>query len=226
LGIGGAFATTVPAFGAGTGYAPTGAPPAAGGTSAGLPGTVISSTAIQPTGGTGSATIATCAVNVTVPPGVFTGTTQLVITDAASSTVNPTNGTAIVTFGVGFFVNGTKVTGSFPAVTVTVSCPSITGGSAADFVTATGLQNVPGALVHVGSVTFAITSDPVVEVVAVTVSSSAPATAIASGTSAPTGKPVVLEMGVAGVLILGGSGVLVILRPRHRGNRARSGVKI
>ena len=211
LGLAVALAIAIPAFGAGTGYTP-GAGPTQGGTATGLPGTVVSSTVIQPTGGSGSGTVGTTTVAVTVPAGAFTGPTQLVITDATSSAVTPSNGKVVTTFGVGFYVNGTKVTGSFPAVTVTVTSPSITAGSTVYFVTGTGLQAISGAQVSNGSATITITSDPTIEVVSSTTSTSV----IAGATTAQTGKPVVLELGVAGVLIVGGGLLLVGRRLRRR----------
>ena len=70
----------------------------------------------------------------------------------------------MVTFGIGIYVNGTKVTGTFPAISITVSSPSITAGSTVYLVTGSGLQSVSGDSVKAGSATFTITSDPVIEV--------------------------------------------------------------
>jgi len=212
LGLAAALAIAIPAFGAGTGYAP-GTGPTQGGTATGLPGTVVTSTVIQPSGGSGSGAIGTTDVAVTIPAGAFTGPTQLVITDATSSAVTPpANGKVVATFGVGFYVDGTKVTGSFPAVTITVTSPSITAGTTVYFVTGSGLQAVSGAQVSNGSATITITSDPTIEVVSSTTSTSV----IAGATTAQTGKPVDLELGVAGVLIIGGGLLLIGRRLRRR----------
>ena len=201
------------AFGAGAGYAPGGNPTVGGGAT-GLAGTVITSTAIQPTGGTAAGVLGTTTVTATVPAGAFTGTTQLVITDATTSSLTPPSGTSIVVFGIGFYENGTKVTGSFPAVTVTVSSPSIKAGSTVYFVTGSGLQAVSGAQVSIGSATFSITSDPVIEVASST--TAAPVAVVPGATSAQTGKPVILELGIAGILILAGATLLVGRRLRRR----------
>ncbi len=212
--------TPVAAFAAGSGYTP--ATGGTGGTATGLPGSVVSSTTIQPSGGTANATIGNCTISVTVPAGAFTGPVQLTVTDAsASSVAPPSGGTTVVTFGIGFYQNGSKVTGTFPAVTVTVSSPSITAGSTVYFVTGAGLQAVSGAAVQAGSVTFTITSDPVVEVAtpasaAASGAVGATGVAISGATSAQTGKPFYLEALVAAALMAFGSLLLVALRLRRR----------
>jgi hypothetical protein len=136
-----------------------------------------------------------------------------VITDASSSQISPATGAPVLTFGVGFYVDGTKYTGSFPPVTVTVTGPGITAGSTVYLVTGSGLQAVSGDQVTNGTATFAITSDPIVEI-------SSPAganlSAIPGGASAQTGKPVVLEVGLSVLLVLGGIALLVITRLRRR----------
>jgi hypothetical protein len=208
------------AFAAGTGYTP--GAPAPGGTATGLPGNVVSTTTIQPSGGTANATIGSTSITVTVPAGAFTGPVQLVVTDASSSAVAAAGGAStVVTFGVGFYVNGTKVTGTFPAVTITVSSPSITAGSTVYFVTASGLQAVSGDSVQAGSATFTITSDPVVEVatpVAISAAAGVTATgaAITGATSAQTGKPFFLESLIAAGLLALGTLLLVGLLVRRR----------
>ena len=112
------------AFAAGSGYSPS--EPVPGGTATGLPGTVVTSTTIPPSGGSVSGAVGGSTVAVTIPAGAFTGPTQAVLTDATGSGVVPSSGgTSVVTFGVAFYVNGTKVTGTFPAVTVTVTSASI-----------------------------------------------------------------------------------------------------
>ena len=160
LAAGVVLAAPTAAFAAGTGYTPGAAAP--GGAATGLPGNVVSTTTIQPSGGTANATVGSTSIAASVPAGAFTGPVQLVMTDASSSAVAAAGGAStVVTFGVGFYVNGTKVTGTFPAVTITVSSPSITAGSTVYLVTASGLQAVSGASVKAGSATFTITSDPV-----------------------------------------------------------------
>jgi hypothetical protein len=213
------------AYGAGTGYTPTPGPTPGGGAS-GLAGTVVSSATIQPSGGTANATIGNSTITVTVKAGAFTGPVQVVITDATSSTVMPTGGgTPVVTFGIGIFENGTKVSGTLPAITVTVNSPSIKAGTTVYFVTNGALQAISGAAVTNGSVTFTITSDPIVEVVAPPATTAAAGsagsggtagTAIAGATSGQTGKPFILEGALAVGLILIGGVMLVGLRLRRR----------
>ena len=116
-----------------------------------------------------------------------------------------------------YTVLGVKVTGSFPAITVTVTSPSITAGSTVYFVTASGLQAVSGDSVKAGSATFTITSDPTVEVAATAVAAtSGTSTAIAGATSSQTGKPFILEGGIAALLCAVGAVLLVAVRRRGR----------
>jgi hypothetical protein len=203
------------AFAAGSGYTPVGTP-TTGGTASGLAGTVVTSTTIQPSGGTASGTVGTATITAKVPAGTFTDPVQLVLTDATSSAVTPTGGGKVaVTFGIGIYENGTKVTGSFPAITVTVSSSSITAGSTVYLVTSSGLQAVSGASVSNGSATFSITSDPTVEVT--TPAAAAGTTgAIAGATSGQTGKPFRLEEGIAISLLAFGGLLMLGLRLRRR----------
>ena len=208
------------AFAAGTGYTPGG--PTNGGPATGLPGNVVATTTIQPSGGTANATIGDSTVSVTVPAGAFTGPVQLVVTDASTSSVTPPEGTStVVTFGIGFFVNGTKVTATFPAVAVTISSPSITAGSTVYLVTGSTLQSVSGAAVKNGSASFTITSDPVAEVAspvaaAATAAATGSGSPIAGATSTETGQPFFIESLAAAGLIVFGSLILVVLRLRRR----------
>jgi hypothetical protein len=206
------------AFGAGTGYTPAGTP-TVGGAATGLAGTVASTTTIQPSGGQASATVGSATITATVPAGAFTGAVQVVITDATSSAVVPTGGgSVVVTFGIGIFSNGVKVTGSFPAVSITVSSPSIVAGSTVYLVTGSGLQAVSGDSVTTGSATFSITSDPTVEVAttATATAAAASATPIVGATTGETGKPFLLEGGIAAALMAIGAVLLVGVRRRGR----------
>jgi hypothetical protein len=190
--LGGLAIAAPSALAAGTGYSP--GPPTPGGTATGLPGSVVSVTTIQPSGGKGAATIGTSTVTTTVPSGTFSVPTQLVLTDAGSVTVNPSNGgSVIVTFGVGFYQDGTKVAGTFPPVTVTITNDSITPGTTVYFVVNGVLQAVSHPTTSLGSVSFVITSDPTVELV------SAPSATVPAATTVSTGEPFVLEGAIAGL---------------------------
>jgi hypothetical protein len=206
--------TAGPAFAAGSGYTP-GGNPSPGGTATGLPGTVITSTAVQPTGGTVSATVGTASISVDVPAGTFTSATQLVVTDATSSAVTPSSGSVVVTFGVGFFVNGTKVSGSFPSVTVTVSVPGAASGDTVYLVSGGALSPVSGASVSSGAVTFTITEDPVIELVSAPGGATAGTGAIAGGSTVQTGRPVVGQLAGAFLLLLVGGVLLAVRRLRR-----------
>jgi hypothetical protein len=179
---------------------------------------VASTSTIQPSGGTATATVGSSTIVATVPAGAFTGPVQVVETDATSAAVTPPGGgTPIVTFGIGIFSNGVKVTGSFPAVTVTVTSPSIVAGSSVYLVTGSGLQSVSGASVSAGTATFTITSDPTIEVATpAAAAGAASVTPISGATSAQTGEPVLLEGGLAVALCLGGAFLLIAARRRGR----------
>ncbi len=232
LAAGSALAGPTRAYAAGSGYTPTGAP-TTGGSATGLAGTVVTSTTIQPSGGTASGVVGSATITAAVPPGTFTGAVQVVMTDATSSYLAPgSGGSAVVTFGIGIYVNGSKVTGTFPAIRVTITSPAITAGSTVYLVTGSGLQAATGASVQAGSASFSITSDPVVEVtapVATTASGGAGAassgttsggtasgTAIAGATSGETGEPFLLEELVAVALLALGALILLALRLRRR----------
>ncbi len=225
---GGAIAGSTQAFAAGSGYTPTGTP-TTGGSATGLAGTVVTSTTIQPSGGTASGVVGSATITATVPPGTFTGAVQVVMTDATSSHIAPSSGgSAVVTFGIGIYVNGSKVTGTFPAISVTITSPAITVGSTVYLVTGSGLQTASGATVQAGSASFTITSDPVVEVAAPAsavgttgtgtggTGATSSGTAIAGATSGETGKPFLLEELAAVALVAFGALVLVALRLRRR----------
>lgn len=205
--------TTSAAFAAGSGYGPTG--PTPGSTVAGLPGPVVTSATIQAGGGTASGAIGGATVTAAIPAGAFPSPTQLVLTNASGSAVAPPGGGAsVTTFGVGFYVNGTKVTGTFPAVTITETSASIKAGSTVYIVVGTTLQAVSGAKVTNGSATFSITSDPIIEIATTATGS----TSIAGATAVQTGKPFLLEGGMAAALILVGG--MLLIRARLRRNAA------
>jgi hypothetical protein len=212
LALGGSLASPTGAFAAGSGYAPSGNPTDRG-TASGLAGAVVSSTTVQPSGGTATGTVGSSTITVTVPAGAFKDPVQVVLTDATTASVTPsTGGSVIVAFGIGIYVNGTKITGTFPAITVAVTSSAITVSSMVDFVGGSGLQAVSGATIGAGSATFTITSDPVVEL------ASAPAggTTIVGATSGHTGKPFLLEGVAAIALVVFGTVMLVGLRFRRR----------
>ena len=209
--VGVAVMTMAPAASAaGGGYTP--GTPVPGGTATGLPGSVVTVTTIQPGGGKATAVVGASTISATVPAGTFSVPTQAVFTDAGGVSVTPSaGGTVIVTFGVGFYQNGTKVSGSFSPVKITVTNPSISSTTTVYFVVNGVLEPVSGATVSNGSATFTITSDPTVEL---TSALSATATAVPSATTVSTGEPFLLEGGVASVLVLGGA--LLLARSLRR----------
>jgi hypothetical protein len=200
--------STAPAFAAGTGYAPPPTPTPGTSATAGAPSgftTVLTTQTIGPAGGTLSAG----GVTVTVPAGDFTVATQVSIVSGTLSALTglPGGATPVVAIGVVFMQNGVKVTGTFPSpIKVTITNSSITAadqlyvfqnGSA---VPATSDVNISGITVADGSVTFMVTADPYVAVLALASSSGV----VPAATTAATGAPILTEGVLGGLLMVGG----------------------
>jgi len=217
LGIGAAVLASSAAFGAGTGYGGGTGGGGTGGTG-GVAGTVVSTTTIQPTGGSGSGVVGSSTINVTVPPSAFNGPVQLVITDATSSSPGSVSGNSVVvSFGIAFYENGSKVTGTFPAVSASVSGPNITASSVLYLNGST--TPYPSTFSPPHTLNFTVTSDPnflVAQAATAAALSQSSTGSIAGGTTAQTGEPFLGEGLVAGVLVLCGGLVLVGLRLRRR----------
>ncbi len=203
--------SAVPAFGAGTGYAPPpGGTPGAPGT-AGTPSgftTVLTTQAVGPAGGTVSAG----GVSVTIPAGDFTVSTEVSILMGTPSALTglPGGATAVTAVGVVFTQNGAKVTGTFPTpITVTISGTSITAAdqlyvfqaSSGTYVPATSDPNITGVTVANGTVTFKITADPYVAVLSLATTTSA---AVPGATLPVTGVPLLTDGLLGGLLIAAG----------------------
>jgi hypothetical protein len=200
LGTGAALAG--PVWAAGAGGSNGGGTGGTGGTGAGAPaGTVVSTTTVQTSGGSATGAIADGTVNVSVPAGAFTVPTQVIITDDSTS--------GNVAFGIGFYQNGAKVTGSFPAVSCSITSPSITSASTLT----SGGATYPSTFVPAHTLDFTITSDPTFAVVTPAALSST--SAIAGATSASTGEPFLGEGLVAAALVVGGGLILLRLRLRR-----------
>jgi hypothetical protein len=169
---------------------------------------VVSSSTIQPSGGTARGVFGGTVVTVSVPPGTFTGTVQVVLRTVGLPAVP--GGWTVASFTIQILEDGVPVTGTFPPLTVTVRAPGIAPGSSVYVMVGSTLHPLGGVQVRDGSVTFAIDDDPTIEVVdAVTSGPASPAVgaaaagpvSIAGATSASTGQPF-LRDDVAGVLLV------------------------
>jgi hypothetical protein len=195
---------------AGHGYAP--GPPAPGGTVPGLPGQVTTVTTVGTGGGQATGTIGSTSVAVNVGPSCFADPVQIVLTSPPGQAVSNRHGRVDAVFGVGVYENGSKLTGSFCPVLVTVTSANIVAGSSVWFVVNGTMVQVPSAQVTNGSASFYVSSDPEVAVTTVE-SSTAP---ISSATVAVTGEPFLLEELVSAFLVCLGISLLVALRLRRR----------
>jgi len=213
----GVLLAAAPALGAGTGYGGAGGTSGSGGTG-GLAGTVVSTTTVQPTGGPASGVVGSDTVTVTVPSGAFANPVQVVVTNAAGDTPTTVGGSAVaLSFGVGFYQNGTKVTGTFPAVACSVSGPNVNASSVL-YLNGSSTP-YPTTFVAPDTLDFTVTSDPnfLLTTAATTAAlSSTSASAVAGATTAQTGVPLRGELLLAGVLVMAGGSLLVVRRMRRR----------
>jgi len=153
--------------------------------------------------------------NVTVPAGSLPNGGEVVIAAGAPSSVNAGNGlTVVADFSVSVVDpnTGAPLTGPFnPAITLTISDPSITLGETVVVVTGPGqVTTVSGAQVTQGQVVVVFISDPNFAVV------SSSTTTVLGATSVATGKAFLGEGLVAGGLVLaGGIGLFFALRRRR-----------
>jgi hypothetical protein len=205
-----------PAMAAGTSYGGgTGTGSSSGSTGGGcVAGTVGAAVSVGTTGGTVTATIGTDTVTVTVPAGTLPAGSQVVITDNTSTETNPESGyTAVLAYAISVCVNGVKYTGTFSPVPVSVTGSNLVSGARFYILDGTTYEQLAGATVTTGSVTYNLTSDPSYE--AAVPSSSVTATAIPGATVVVTGKPFLLEGLIALMLFAAGVFLLIRLRFRH-----------
>ncbi len=149
-----------------------------------------------------------------MPAGVLPDGSQLVITDNSTHETSPASGyTVVLSYGIAVCLNGVKYTGSFSPVPVSVTGSNLISGAQLFVLNGTTYQQVTGATVSVGSITYSLTSDPTYE--AAVPSSSVTATAIPNATVVVTGKPFLLEGIVAFLLFAMGVFLLIRLRFRH-----------
>ena len=117
------------AFAAGTGYSGSGTGGSSGTTgSPGAPAgftSVLTTETIQPSGGAVSAG----GVTVNIPNGDFTVPTQVSILEGTNSALTglPSGVTPVISFGIVFMQDGSKVTGTFPSpIPVTITNSAVT----------------------------------------------------------------------------------------------------
>lgn len=197
------------AFGAGTGYTPTPPPIPVPGTF----GTVMCTQTVSSTGGTVTCTVQGAGITVTIPSNSFTSPIQVVITAgncAQIGNAGVTNYNCFLAFGVILIQNGQKYTGTItPPANVTVSLSSInTTDKVVAFNTANSTYGSQSPVtIGNGTITFPISSDPYIAVLA-PVSASSTTSNVPGATTVTTGKPFLLEGSLAGLLLLVGIGLL------------------
>jgi hypothetical protein len=203
-------ASAVPAFAGGTPYG--GGGPGGGTGLPGLPGSVVTTCTFEGPALTCTATIGSYTISVFMPAGSLAVGSQLEITSVAD--VQAPDGILLLAFGVGDFLNGSKVTSTFALpLTTTVTGPGITSSTVVNEATLNGTVVVP-TMAGKGSLVFAVPADPSYQldnpVTAAATSS------IGGATVAVTGKPFGAEEILAGVLVGFGAMLLIGLRLRRR----------
>ena len=198
------------AFAAGSGYAP-GSPPPATAAAGGFTTVVVAET-VTSSGGTVTGSANGATATVTVPAGSLPSGGEVVISAAPPGSIDAGTGlTVVADFSVVVLdsTTGAKLTGPFdPAITITITDPSIAPGDSVVIVTAPGqVTTVSGAQVTQGQAVATFTDDPNFAVVR--------ATPIPSATSVHTGEPFVADQWLAGVLFLVGV-TLMVLGGRRR----------
>jgi hypothetical protein len=200
------FLSAVPALGAGIPYGGGGG---GGGTVPGLPGTVVTTCTFEGPELICTATIGGFTITVIAPADSLTIGSQIVIT----SVTNPqaVHCVPLVSFGVGNFFNGSKVTSSFnKPLSVTVSGPGIVPTTEVVQVGSNGNIEIP-VMSTTGSLVFSLSADPAFQV------DNPSSCGINGATLSVTGKPVQGEELLAAALF--GFGVILLLTLRVRRRR-------
>jgi hypothetical protein len=180
---------------------------------------VVTTVTITPAGGVvGPVTVDGAQVTVDVPPGAFPVDVQLTITEPHLPAITPTPGFT-VTAGAGIQVtlNGSPYPGTFlKPVTVTFTSPNITASSQVVVWNGSSFVTDSNSTSRAGSASVSFDTDPAFAV-------ESPKLAPVPGATAPlTGKPFLGEGILAGLLVLSGTGGIVLSR-RRRVNAAPAG---
>jgi hypothetical protein len=175
---------------------------------------VVTTQTITPAGGTvGPLMVAGAEVTIHVPAGAFPEDVQLTVTAPDLSDIPPTPGYKVVA-GVGaeITLNGAHYPGTFlKPVTVTITSPKITASSQVMVWNGSSFVMDPNSTTMAGSASVSFDSDPAFAVESPTAST----TPVPGATSPVTGEPFLGEGILAGVLVLGGAGGLVMSRRRR-----------
>jgi hypothetical protein len=186
----------------------TGPAPPGGFTSA------ITTVTIGPAGGVvGPVTVDGAQVAVNVPQGTFPAEVKLTITEPHLPAITPTPGFT-VTAGAGIQVtlDDSPYPGTFlRPVTVTFTSPSITASSQVVVWNGSSFVTDPNSTVTAGSASVSFDTDPDFAVETPTTK----VTPVTGATSPTTGEPFLGEGILAGALLLGGAGAVVMSRRRR-----------
>ena len=229
-----AVALPVSAFAQGTGYeGDTGATGVPGGFQTVIANqTVSSSTSAQTVTGTDGA----YTVTVNVPSGAFTQAECVTLTSANTSGIG--NGgvsgdSAVIGLGInvssncstGSALTGTSTSGPWvSALQVAINGTFNPSDTVVFYNVQTGTwQPLTGATISATSITFNITADPDVAVLAPGSASSGATPTVANATTVATGKPFLLEEIIAGALVAFGLAALFVFRVRRRRPSTRQG---
>jgi len=180
----------------------------------------VTSQTITPAGGSiGPVTIERASVTVIVPPGAFPVPVQITLCAPelwAIGNAGFRNFKVVAGVDIQVQQNGSTYPGTFlKPLTLHISSSSITASSIVVVWNGTAFVTVPGATARSGEVTAGFDTDP--DFAVLTPTSSPARTAIPGATSATTGKPLLGEGIVAGVLLLLGAS-RVAFAGRRRAN--------
>lgn len=176
--------------------------------------TVVTTQTITPAGGTvGPVTVAGAGVTVHIPAGAFPSDMQVVITAPDLAAVPPAPGMMVVAgVGVGVDLNGSKYSGTFSTpITIDITSPKITASSEVGTWNGSAFVMDPSSTVTAGMASISMGADAAFIVQAPT----AKAGPVPGATSPVTGEPFLGEGILAGLLVLGGTGGLVMSRRRN-----------
>jgi hypothetical protein len=191
-------------------------------------GSVLTTQPVAMTGGSVTATVGANTITVTVPSGALTEDSEVTITSGTASAIGNagvSGDDAVIGIGINVTdTSGTKFTGTFGTpISVTISGTFNPADSVVLYdVTSSSWQTVSGASVTSGLVSFSISSDPDIAVLAPEAATSSVVDTppvVAGATDVTTGKPFLLEGILAGALILTGTVAFLRLRRRKTSNR-------
>jgi len=187
---------------------------------------VVTTQTITPAGGTvGPLLVAGAEVTIHVPPGAFPADVQLTVTAPNLGDIPPTPGyTVVAGVGAEITLNGAHYPGTFGApVTVTITSPKITASSQVVVWNGSSFVNDPNSTTMAGSASVSFDSDPAFAVESPTGHKMA---TVPGATAPTTGEPFLGEGVLAGILVLGGTGGLVMSRRRVKATSGGTGQKL